>query len=141
MGDIIQLNQAEIKGQLKDLVRGTVEETLNKLLDEEADRITNAHRYERNEERLDTRAGHYSRKLLTTSGEVNLKVPKLRVLPFETVVAKRTLLREESVEEALLEMHLRVWLRYVTSSAWGERAHLNGTCYATPIWRCRPAHL
>ena len=33
MEDIIQLNQAEIKGQLKDLVRGTVEETLNKLLD------------------------------------------------------------------------------------------------------------
>jgi len=61
MGDIIQLNQAEIKGQLKELVRGTVEETLNKLLDEEADRITNVHRYERNEERLDTRAGHYSR--------------------------------------------------------------------------------
>ncbi len=34
MGDIIQLNQEEIKGQLKELVRGTVEETLNKLLDE-----------------------------------------------------------------------------------------------------------
>ena len=29
MGDIIQLNQAEIKGQLKDLVRELVEETLN----------------------------------------------------------------------------------------------------------------
>ena len=28
MGDIIQLDQAEIKGQLKELVRGTVEETL-----------------------------------------------------------------------------------------------------------------
>ena len=56
MGDMIQLNEAEIKGQLKDLVRGTVEETLNKLLDEQADRITNAHRYERNEERLDREA-------------------------------------------------------------------------------------
>ena len=80
MGDIIQLNQAETKLQLKDLVRATVEEKLNKLPDEEANRITNAHRYERNEERQDTRAGHYTRKLLTTSGEVNLKVPNLRVL-------------------------------------------------------------
>ena len=125
MGDIIQLNQAEIKGQLKDLVRGTVEETLNKLLDEEADRITNAHRYERNEERLDTRAGHYTRKLLTTSGEVTLKVPKLRVLPFETAIVERYKRREESVEEALIEMYLaEVSVRQVedvTEALWGAK--------------------
>jgi len=41
-------------------VWGTVEETINKLLDEEVDRITNAHRYKRNEERRDTRSGHYT---------------------------------------------------------------------------------
>lgn len=90
MGDIIQLDQEEIKGQLKELVRGTVEETLNKLLDEEADRIANAHRYERNDARLDTRTGHYTRKLLTTSEEVNLKVPKMRTLPFETAFLSDT---------------------------------------------------
>ena len=45
------------------MVRGTVEETLNKLLDKEADRITQAYRYERSEERRDTRAGHYTRKI------------------------------------------------------------------------------
>lgn len=58
MGKIIQLNEAEVKKELSELVRGTVEETLNRLLDEEADRITNAHRYERTEERRDSRAGH-----------------------------------------------------------------------------------
>ena len=39
MEDIIQLNQAEIVGQRKDMVRGTVEESLNRLLGGEADRL------------------------------------------------------------------------------------------------------
>lgn len=52
MGEIVQLNQEEVKRQLSELVRGTVEETLNRLLDKGADRITNAHWYERTEERL-----------------------------------------------------------------------------------------
>lgn len=79
---------------------------MNRLLDEEADRITNAHRYERTEGRLDTRAGHFTRKLLTTSGEIELKIPKLRMLPFETLIIERYKRREESVEEALIEMYL-----------------------------------
>ena len=35
---IEQLNEEVIKGQLKELVRGSVEETLNELLEAEADR-------------------------------------------------------------------------------------------------------
>lgn len=45
--NIIQLNEAAIKGELKDLVRNSVEETLNALLDHEADELVNAERYER----------------------------------------------------------------------------------------------
>jgi hypothetical protein len=59
------------------VVRGTVEETLNALLDAEADRLCNAQRYERSEAGRDTRAGHYERGLQTKAGEVRLKVPKL----------------------------------------------------------------
>lgn len=106
MADIIQLNQAEIKSQLSDMVKNTVEETLNAMLDAEADQITQAHKYERTDTRQDTRAGHYSRKLLTKAGEVTLKVPKLRKLPFETAIIERYKRREESVEEALIEMYL-----------------------------------
>ena len=102
MEKIIQLNETELKSQLGELVRGTVEETLNKLLDEEADRITKAHRYERTEERADTRAGHYKRKLLTTSGEVELKVPKLRTLPFESAIIERYKRREESDRKSVV---------------------------------------
>ena len=44
---IVQLNEEVIKGQLKELVRGSVEETLNGLLEAEAEKLTQAGRYER----------------------------------------------------------------------------------------------
>ena len=75
---IVQLNEAEIKNELKELVRGSVEETLNELLETEAQKLTQAARYERNEQRQGYRSGHYSRNLTTTSGDVTLKVPKLK---------------------------------------------------------------
>lgn len=125
MGDIVQLNEGEIKNQLGEMVRKTVEETLNNLLDAEADQITQAHRYERCENRADTRAGHYSRKLVTKAGEVSLKIPKLRKLPFETAIIERYKRREESVEEALIEMYLAgVSVRRVediSEMLWGAR--------------------
>ena len=39
---IVQPNEEIIKGQLKELVRGSVEETLNKLLEKEAESLTQA---------------------------------------------------------------------------------------------------
>jgi transposase-like protein len=47
------------------VVRSSVEETLNALLQAEADTICGATRYERSPERMDTRAGSYERKLET----------------------------------------------------------------------------
>ena len=81
---IVQLNEEVIKGQIKELVRGSVEETLNELLEAEAEKLTQAARYERSEQRQGYRSGHYSRSLTTTSGDVTLKVPKLKGISFET---------------------------------------------------------
>ena len=64
-----------IKGQLKELVRGSVEETLNELLEQEAEKLTQAARYERSEARQGYRSGHYDRNLTTTS---TLHVPRLK---------------------------------------------------------------
>ena len=86
---IVQLNEEVIKGQLKELVRGSVEETLNELLEAEAEKLTQAARYERNEQRQGYRSGHYNRNLTTTSGDVTLKVPKLKGIPFETAIIER----------------------------------------------------
>ena len=120
---IVQLNEEVIKGELKELVRGSVEETLNGLLDAEAERLTQAARYERSEERQGYRSGHYSRNLTTTAGEVKLQVPKLKGISFETAIIERYRRRESSVEEALMEMYLAgVSVRRVediTEALWG----------------------
>ena len=78
MGNVVTIDDERIKSHLDRVVRGSVEETLNALLDAEADRLCNAERYERSEARRDRRAGHYERKLQTKAGEVKLRIPKLR---------------------------------------------------------------
>ena len=103
---IVQLNEAVIKSELKELVRGSVEEPLNKLLEAEAEKLTQVARYERNEQRQGYRSGHYSRSLTTISGDVTLKIPKLKGISFETAIIERYRRRESSVEEALIEMYL-----------------------------------
>jgi transposase-like protein len=124
-GKIIKIDDAQVKSQLGELVRGTVQDTLNELLDQEADRLCGAGRYERSASRKDTRAGSYRRKLQTKAGEVDLKVPKLRSLSFETAIIDRYKRRESSVEEALIEMYLAgVSVRRVedvTEALWGSR--------------------
>jgi len=123
---IIRIDEALVKRELSDIVRGTVEETLNKLLDAEADELCGAGRYERNPDRVDTRAGSYQRNLDTKAGRVTLKVPKLRTIPFESAIIDRYKRRECSVEEALIEMYLAgVSVRRVediTEALWGTRA-------------------
>ena len=122
---VIQIDEDRIHQHLGELVRGTVEETLNKLLDAEAEQLCNAARYERTEARKDTRAGHYKRSLQTKAGEVTLRVPKLRESRFETAIIERYQRRESSVEEALIEMYLAgVSVRRVediTQALWGTR--------------------
>lgn len=103
---IVSVDQEAIKGELRELVKTTVEQTLNALLNEEADELVGAERYERTASRDAYRSGHYKRKLVTTSGEIELKVPKLRGATFQTAVIERYRRRETSVEEAMIEMYL-----------------------------------
>ncbi len=95
--NIIQLNEDLIRHDLKDLVRSS--------------------------ERQGYRFGHYKRNFQTTAGEVELKVPKLKDVPFETAIIIRYCHRESSVEEALIEMYLAgVSVRRVedfTEALWG----------------------
>jgi len=149
LGKVITIDEAQVETHLGELVRGSVEATLNSLLDAEAERLCNARRYERTEGRRDTRAGHYERSLHTKAGPVALKVPKLRHLPLETAIIERYRRRESSVEEALVEMYLAgVSVRRVediTEALWGTRvspstvSELNQKIYAQiEAWRNRP---
>ena len=119
------------------------------MLEAEADRLCGAGRYERSPDRADTRAGHYRRGLQTKAGEVELKVPKLRTLAFETSIIERYRRRESSVEESLVEMYLAgVSVRRVediTEALWGTRvspsvvSDLNQKIYEQiEAWRNRP---
>ena len=145
-GSVIRVDEQELRDEV---VRSSVEETLNSMLDAEADRLCQAKRYERTADRVDTRAGSYERKLVTKAGEVKLKVPRLRSLPFETQIIERYRRRESSVEEALMEMYLAgVSVRRVediTEALWGTRvspstvSELNQQLYERiEAWRNQP---
>ena len=149
LGKVIRIDESEIRGHLDKMVRGTVEETLNALLDAEADELCQAQRYERSPDRVDTRAGHYKRKLHTKAGEVEVKMPKLRTQTFETAIIERYRRRDISIEEAIVQMYLAgVSVRRVediTEALWGTRvssgtvSKLNQKVYKhIERWRTQP---
>jgi len=147
--EVIKIDEGKVRQHVEEVVRQSVEETLNGLLEAEADELCGAKRYQRSVERLDTRAGHYERKFVTKAGEVALKVPRLRNMPFETQIIERYRRRESSIEEAMIEMYLAgVSMRRVediTEALWGTRvspstvSELNQKIYVhIDAWRNRP---
>ena len=146
---IVSLNEESLRADLRELVRRTVEEMLNVLLDEEADDLVGAERYERTADREAYRAGHYERKLTTTSGEVAIRMPKLKGMRFTTAVIERYRRRETSVEEAMIEMYLAGVstrrIEDVSEILWGSPvsaatvSNLNERAFeAVEAWRNRP---
>ena len=149
LSNVIRIDDGEIRGHLTEIVRGTVEETLNAMLDAEADELCNAQRYEHSPDRVDTRAGSYQRKLHTQAGEVELKMPKLRKQTFDTAIIERYRRRDISIEEAIVQMYLAgVSVRRVediTEALWGTRvssgtvSKLNQKVYKhIERWRTQP---
>ena len=147
--NIVSVDEESLRNDIKNLVRKTVEETLNALLDEEASELVGAERYERTAGREAYRSGHYTRSLVTGAGEVELSVPKLRGATFQTAVIERYRRRETSVEEAIVEMYLAgvstrriedvselLWGAPVSS---GTVSNLNERAFASiETWRQRP---
>ena len=146
---IVTFDENAVRGELRELVRRTVEDTINELLEEEADDLVKAGRYERTAGREAYRAGHYERDLTTTSGQVTLKMPKLKGVRFATAVIERYKRRETSVEEAMIEMYLAGVstrrIEDVSEILWGASvsastvSNLNEKAFeAVEEWRCRP---
>ncbi|MCI8914719.1 MAG: IS256 family transposase, partial [Lawsonibacter sp.] len=142
---IVQLNEEVIKDQIKELVRGSVEETLNELLEVEAEKLTQAARYERNEQRQGYRSGHYSRNLTTTSGDVTLKVPKLKGISFETAIIERTAAGKAAWKRPSLRCTWLGRVEDITEALWGSKvspatiSELNKKAYVhIEDWRNRP---
>ena len=103
LGNVITIDDERIK--LDRVVRGSVEETLNALLDDEADRLCNARRYERPEARRDSpsRALRTSCRPRPARSSCAYRSFGCRPLRRRSSSDRR---RESSVEEALIEMYL-----------------------------------
>ena len=67
---------------------------MNGPLEEEADDLVGAGRYERTAGREVYRAGRYGRSLTTTGGNVTLRVPRLKGMRFATAITERYRRRE-----------------------------------------------
>ena len=122
---IVQVDENMLETRLDRLVSKKVEQLLNAMLDAEADEIAGAGKYDRTGGRKAYRAGHYERRLTVKAGTMTLKVPKLKGALFESAVIDRYRRREQSVEEALIDMYLAgVSTRQVdgiSALLWGER--------------------
>jgi transposase-like protein len=146
---ILQVNQAMFETKLDRMVSAKVNEILNRMLDAEADQIAGAGRYERSVGRKAYRAGHYERDVTVKAGRLSVKVPKLKGALFQSAVIERYRRREESVEEALIDMYLAgVSTRRVddiSQALWGGRMpsqtlsdQLKKVYAGIDQWRTRP---
>ena len=146
---IVSFDEQAVEDELRELVRKTIEETIDAMLDEEADQLVGAGPYERTDERTVYRAGHYERGFTTTSGQLTLEMPKLKGMRFATAVIERYKRRETSVEEAIIEMYLAGVstrrIEDVSEILWGAGvstdtvSNLNDKAFkAVDEWRCRP---
>ncbi len=146
---IVSFNEEAMRDEPKELVRKTVEDTLNALLEEETGDLVGAERYERTAECEAYRAGRYERGLTTTSGQVAIRMPKLKGVRFATAIIERYRRRETSVEEAMIEMYLAGVstrrIEDVSEILWGSSvsaatvSNLNEKAFeVVEAWRSRP---
>ena len=103
---LVGLNTPEVEKWLSERIRQGMEDLLNGLLQEEVEQFVGAGRYERTGNRRGYRSGSYERQYTTRVGEVNIKMPQTKLIPFSSEVIERYRRREASVEEALIEMYL-----------------------------------
>jgi transposase-like protein len=155
MGQVIQIDEARIRDHLSEMVRGAVEETLNAMLDAEADRLCGAARYERSQVRQDTRAGCYERTLHTKAADIveqtvhetltynafpDIHWQKIRTNnPLERIM--REIRRRTRVVGAFPDgqscLNLAAArLRYVAGSAWSAKRYMN----MRPLYQMQSNH-
>lgn len=102
---MVRVEESEIREYLDKQVREAVKQVLEEIMNAEAEELICAGPYERSEGRRDWRNGTRKRKLKTRVGEIELSVPRLRTLAFQTMIFERYRRMEISLEEALIEMY------------------------------------
>lgn len=103
---IVSINEEPLRLGIEELVKNTVRDVINQLLEEEADELANAERHGRAAGREACRSGRCERKPVTLAGEAGLDVPRLRGATFQAAAIGRRRRRGASVGEAVVEMRL-----------------------------------
>jgi len=146
---LVKFDESEIQQYLNRTIKQAVQEVFEALLQAEADELVQARPYERTTTRKDQRNGKRKRKLTTRVGEIELTVPRLRTIPFQSQIIDRYKRMECSLEEALIEMYLQgISTRKVTDIteelcgvhvSSGRMSRLNHKVYGKlKEWRSRP---
>lgn len=104
---LVKFDEGQIHDYLNQTIREAVKEVFEALLEAEAAELAQARPYERTHTRKDHRNGTRKRKLATRVGEMELTVPRLRTIPFQSQIIDRYRRMESSLEEALIEMYLQ----------------------------------
>ena len=81
---IVSADEEPLRKDIVELVRKTVQDTLDALLEQEAEEMVGAGRHERTAGRGAYRNGRCKRRLATTSGQIEPDMPKLRGATFRT---------------------------------------------------------
>lgn len=87
-------------------VRSAVQATIQVVLDEELERLVGAGPYERSDQRVDVRNGHYPRRIVTTSGEVAVRVGRTRDGGAATAPIGRYARRRPEIDDAITQSYV-----------------------------------
>jgi predicted RNase H-like nuclease (RuvC/YqgF family) len=80
LSNVIRIDDERVRDHLGRIVRGTVEETLNAMLEAEADRLCNAERYERTQAKANTLQQAAEDRVADLSGRLEREEAERRML-------------------------------------------------------------
>ncbi len=104
--DLAMPTQEDFQRDLSDRCREAVRATIQVVLDEELERLIGAGPYERSAERIDMRNGQYPRRVVTTSGEVDVRVGRSRNGGSATAPLGRYARRRPEIDQAITQAYV-----------------------------------
>lgn len=99
--------QEDFHFDIESRVRSAVHATIQAVLEEELERLVGAGPYERSDERVDVRNGHYPRRIVTTAGEVFVRVGRTRDGGAATAPIGRYTRRRPEIDAAVTQAYVR----------------------------------
>jgi putative transposase len=104
--DLVLPTQEDFQRDLAERCRQAVRATIQVVLDEELERLVGAGPYERSDQRVDVRNGRYRRSIVTTAGEVEVRVGRTRGGGAATAPLGRYQRRRPEIDAAVTQAYV-----------------------------------